>query len=134
MKRFKNFLDFFPLFTWNGLILFGAMGLLMVCSTISFAANVGPEKEGGPRDEPLFLLQTEIIGNVMNPRVPYQIPWRSPESIEQGDIWVTRRGINNLFIPLEPEKFEQALGLKNKGGKPPTPKEGFNPLQLNEVE
>jgi len=110
------------------------MGLLMVCSTLSFAANGVPEPEAGPRDEPLFLLQTEIIGNVMNPRVPYQIPWRSPESIEQGDIWVTRRGINDLFIPLDPEKFEHALGLENKGGFPPTPEEGFNPLQLNEVE
>jgi len=110
------------------------MGCLVVCSTISFAAQVGLEPETGSRDEPLFLFQTEIIGNVMNPSVPYQIPWRSPESIEQEDIWITRRGINNLFIPLEPERFEHALGFKNKGGFPPSLDGGFNPPPVNEVE
>ncbi len=88
------------------------MVFLHLSSGVSVAAEGVDQPAGGAVDEPFFLLQTDIIGSVMSPSVSYQIPWKNPESIEQGDIWVTRSGIHDLFIPLEPESFERAMGFK----------------------
>lgn len=77
----------------------------------------GEEKEG---NQSHFLRQTEIQGNIMNPKISYQIPWRKPESIEDSGFLGTRNIFQDLFVPINPEVFERVFqrgkqSMKDRG-------------------
>jgi len=56
-----------------------------------------------------FLRKTEIQGSIMNPKISYQIPWRTPESIEDSGFLGTRNIFQDLFVPINPEVFERVF-------------------------
>jgi len=79
------------------------------------------KQEGEPSH---FLRQTEIRGSIMNPKISYQIPWRTPESIEDSGFLGTRNIFQDLFVPVHPESFERVFQLdqlimKGQGGALP---------------
>jgi hypothetical protein len=77
-------------------------------------------------------LQTDIVGSLLNPRVPYQIPWRKPESIEKGDVEASRGNLPDLFVPLDPEVFERALRLHQNPMELTEPPDTLSPLKTLE--
>jgi len=89
-----------------------------------FPSNGLSQEEKQEGDPSHFLRQTEILGNIMNPKISYQIPWRKPESIEDSGFLRTRNIFQDLFVPIHPEVFERVfqidkLIMKEGGGTLP---------------
>ena len=81
-----------------------------------FLGMVLPEKglsQGGKKVEKKshFLRQMEIQGSIMNPKIFFQIPWRTPESIEDSGFLGMRNIFQDLFVPINPEVFERVFQM-----------------------
>ena len=90
------------------------------------------QEEKQERDSSHLLRQTEILGNIMNPKISYQIPWRKPESIGASGFLGTRNIFQDLFVPIHPEVFERVFQLDKriiKEGVETRPQRSDQPLK-----
>lgn len=61
------------------------------------------------KEKRIIILGTTIVGSIAKPRTVYEVPWKEPESLKKGLDAPQRSFQDEIFIPIEKERFESQM-------------------------
>jgi hypothetical protein len=62
------------------------------------------------KEKRIIILGTTIVGSLVKPRTVYEVPWKEPESLKKGLDTPQRSFQDEIFMPIDKERFESQMG------------------------
>ena len=69
-------------------------------------ASMASQPTKSAKEKRIIILGTTIVGSLAKPRTVYEVPWKEPESLKKGLDAPQRSFQDEIFMPLDKERFE----------------------------